>query len=109
MIMSVFISRLLTTGYSNNVFGKDGDVDHDSMVRAEARRDTGELYMFGPPEYVIPYVLLVLSIEFAGSAHITDELRVAIDEISYQSNGGVVAMRGMMKEFCMGTPSTLYR
>jgi hypothetical protein len=42
----------------------------------------------------------VLSIEFAGSAHITDELRVAIDEISYQSNGGVVAMRGMMREFC---------
>lgn len=38
--MSVFMSRLLTTGYPNNVFGKDDVVDHDSMVREEARWDT---------------------------------------------------------------------
>lgn len=44
-----------------------------------------------------------ISIEFAGNAHITDELRVAIDEITYQSNGGMVAMR----EFCRGYPISL--
>jgi hypothetical protein len=34
------MSQLLTTGYPNNVFGKDSVVDHDSMVLAEVRRDT---------------------------------------------------------------------
>jgi hypothetical protein len=43
------------------------------MVRAEACRSTIELYMFGLPEYVIPYVLLVLSIEFASGAQVTDQ------------------------------------
>jgi hypothetical protein len=67
------------------------------MVSVEARRNIGELYMFGPPKCVIPYVRLMLSIEFAGTAHVTDELHVAMDEISYQSNGSVLAMRGMMR------------
>jgi hypothetical protein len=53
--------------------------------------------MFGPPKCVIPYVWLMLSIEFAGTAHVTDELHVAMDEISYQSNDSVLAMRGMMR------------
>jgi hypothetical protein len=53
--------------------------------------------MFGPPKCVIPYVRLMLSIEFAGTAYVTDELQVAMDEISYQSNGSVLAMRGMMR------------
>jgi hypothetical protein len=43
------------------------------MVRAEACRNTGELYRFRPPEWVIPYVLLVLSIELVGGARVTDE------------------------------------
>jgi hypothetical protein len=35
---------------------------------------------------------------------------VTLDKISYQSNGGdVVVMRGMMREFCRGTLSALYR
>jgi hypothetical protein len=66
------------------------------MVRVEARWDKGELYRFGPLECVIRYVLLVLSIEFVGSAHVTYELWEAMDEFSYQSNGGVVAMRGIL-------------
>jgi hypothetical protein len=69
------------------------------MVSAEACRNIGELYRFGPPECVIPYVMLVLGIEFAGGPHATDELWVAMDEFSNQSNGGVVAMRGMVKSF----------
>jgi hypothetical protein len=50
----------------------------------------------------------VLSIEFAGGAQITYDLRVVMDEISYQSNGGVVAVRVTSREFCRGTPSALY-
>jgi hypothetical protein len=63
-------------------------------------RNTRELYRFGPPGCVIPYILLPLSIEFAGGVQITEELQVVMDEISYQSNGGVVTMRGMMRLFC---------
>jgi hypothetical protein len=70
-------------------------------------RSTSE-HRRGPPERVIPYVMLVVSIKFSGGAHVIDELRLTMDEISYQSNGGVVAMRGMMKEFCR-VPSALYR
>jgi hypothetical protein len=29
---------------------------------------------------------------------------VAMDELSYQSNGDMVVMRGMMRSFCRGTP-----
>jgi hypothetical protein len=49
----------------------------------------------------------VLSIEFAGGAHITNDLRVVMDEISYQSNGCVVVMRGMSREFFIGVPLSL--
>jgi hypothetical protein len=42
---------------------------------------------------------LMLSIEFTGSAQNMGELRVMMDEISYQSNGGMVAMRRMSREF----------
>jgi hypothetical protein len=44
----------------------------------------------------------MLSIEFAGSARITYDLWVMMDE-TYQSNGGMVATRGMSREFCRGT------
>lgn len=47
---------------------------------------------------------LMLRIEFAGGAQIIDGLRVVMDEIYYQSNGGVVVMRGISREFCRGTP-----
>jgi hypothetical protein len=43
------------------------------MVRIGARRNIRELYWFGPPKCVIPYVLLALSIEFVGDAQVTDE------------------------------------
>jgi hypothetical protein len=46
---------------------------------------------------------LMLRIEFAGGAQITDGLWVVMDEISYQAYGGVVVMRGMSREFCRGT------
>jgi hypothetical protein len=36
-------------------------------------RNTRELYRFGPSECVIPYVLLVLSMEFADGVWVTNE------------------------------------
>jgi hypothetical protein len=54
------------------------------------------LYRFGPLEYVIPYVMLMLSIEYCWCSRVTDELWAVRDEFSYQSSGGVVAMRGLM-------------
>jgi hypothetical protein len=62
--LSVFVTRLRTMGIPHDVFRQDDIVDRDSMVRADAHWNTRELYKFGSPEYVVPYVLLVLSIEF---------------------------------------------
>jgi hypothetical protein len=67
------VTQLRTAGYPRGAFGQDDVVDRDSMVRAEARRNTRELYRFGPPECIIPYVLLVLSIEFADGVWVTKE------------------------------------
>jgi hypothetical protein len=53
-------------GIPHITFGKDNVVDRDSMVRAEARRNTRELYRFRPPECEIPYAMLVLSTDFGG-------------------------------------------
>jgi hypothetical protein len=64
----VFMSRLSTKGYPNNSFRKDIIVDRDSLVCVEARPNTGELYRFGTPECVIPYILWALNIEFADGA-----------------------------------------
>jgi hypothetical protein len=51
-------------GIPRDAYGQDDIVDPNFMVRADARQNTKELYMFGPLECIIPYVLLVLSIEF---------------------------------------------
>jgi hypothetical protein len=51
---------------------------------------------------------LVLSIKFVGRVQITVELRVVMDEISYQSSGGMVAMRGMSRESFLGVPPQPY-
>jgi hypothetical protein len=60
-------------GISCDAFGKDDVVDRDSVVHAEARRNTRELYRFRPPECVIPSVLLVLSIEFVDGVWVSNE------------------------------------
>jgi hypothetical protein len=60
-------------------------------------RTQESLYRFGPLECVIPHVMLVLSIEYCWYAHVTDKLWAVMDEFSYQSNDGVVALRGMTR------------
>ena len=60
-------------------------------------RTQESLYKFESLECVIPYVLLMLSIEYCWCAHVRDELWVVMDEFSYQSNDNMVAMRGMMR------------
>jgi hypothetical protein len=77
------------------------------------------IYRFGPLECVIPYFLLMLSIEYCWCSQVTDELWVVRDEFSYWSGVVVVAMRGLMSYemamwcdemrcICRGTPSALY-
>jgi hypothetical protein len=65
------------------------------MVRAEARRNTRDLYRFGLLECVIPYVLLALSIEFADRLQMSNGWRWV--NSLYKSNGSEVTMRGMMR------------
>jgi hypothetical protein len=75
------------------------------------------LYRFGPlVSVIIPYILLMLSIEYCWCSRVTCELWATMDESSYQYRGGVVAMRGLTsyelewdEMFCRGTPSALYR
>ena len=40
----MFVTRLRTTGYPRGAFGQDDVIDRDSMVRADARQNTRELY-----------------------------------------------------------------
>jgi hypothetical protein len=54
------------------------------------------LYRFGPLECVIPYVMLMLSIEYYWCSRVIDELCGVRDEFFYRSSSGVVAMRGLM-------------
>jgi hypothetical protein len=51
-------------------------------------------------------------LSFAGGEHVIDELWVLMDDISYQSNGDMVVIRGMMRDmdlFFRGTLLALYR